>query len=63
MRESARSKRECGVVFGSGTNGSAKMTEVATSMCAMEANVGRMDDRAYTKRYASRIPAFFGGRI
>lgn len=59
MRESARSKRECGVVFGSGTNGSAKRMEVTTRSCAIEANAGRMDDRAYTKRYASRIPAFF----
>lgn len=51
------------MVFGRGTFGSAETTEVATSTCAIEANAGRRDNRAYTKRYASRMPAFFIGRI
>jgi len=62
MRESARRRRECGVVFGRGTYGRAEITDVATSACAIEANAGRMDDRAYTNRYASRMPAFLVGR-
>lgn len=62
MRESARRRTECVVEFGRGTNGNVEITEVATSACAREANAGRMDDRAYTNRYTSLIPAFLGSR-
>ena len=48
--------------FGRGTNGNVEITEVATSACAREANAGRMDDRAYTNRYTSLMPAFLGSR-
>ena len=61
MRESAGRRRECGVVFGTGTNGNAETTEAATNACAIEANAGRMDKIAYKNRYTSRMPAFFGG--
>ena len=63
MRESAGRRRECGIVFGTGVNGNAETTEAATNTCAIEANAGRIDNRAYKNRYTSRMPAFLGDRM